>query len=77
MFKLRRCDEETLQELLVANGLLGATPFSPSHAFTIDLLEHYRIQRSRLPNYGYEPFVRSQCDDQRVCKLFFSYLQSC
>ncbi|KZV60516.1 hypothetical protein PENSPDRAFT_593970, partial [Peniophora sp. CONT] len=51
---------------LVYNGLLGATPFSPNQAFTLELLELYRVQRSRHPNYGYEPFIKSICDHQRV-----------
>ncbi|KAI0027080.1 hypothetical protein K488DRAFT_18789, partial [Vararia minispora EC-137] len=50
-----------LSECLVDVGLFPATPRIPTLAFSVDVLEFYRILRRRVPSLGVEPFIKSAC----------------
>ncbi|KAJ7854670.1 hypothetical protein B0H14DRAFT_3449419 [Mycena olivaceomarginata] len=55
-----QCAQE--QPRLRARGLLPCTPWKASVAFTVRVLETYRIQHVRCPQLAIHSFVKSLCD---------------
>lgn len=54
---------------LARQGLIPTSPIAPESAIEVKTLELYRTVNSRCPSLGVQPFVRSMCDLQQVCKL--------
>ncbi|KAI0037317.1 hypothetical protein FA95DRAFT_1507086, partial [Auriscalpium vulgare] len=53
--------EEEPNISLVRSGLLGASAFLPTLAFSLDLLEFYRQLRRRQPSFGIQAFAKVIC----------------
>ncbi|KAI0038469.1 hypothetical protein FA95DRAFT_1662786 [Auriscalpium vulgare] len=58
---------------LARRGLLGASPFLPTLAFSFDLLEFYRQLRRRQPTFGIQAFARVLCTFHSL--LYYPKLQ--
>ncbi|KAG6887198.1 hypothetical protein C0992_000143 [Termitomyces sp. T32_za158] len=51
---------------LLCHGLLPTAPLKPTFAFSIRVVELYRITNLRSPHFTIEPFVKSLCDLHRI-----------
>lgn len=47
---------------IVRHGLIPCSPYKPTAAFTIHLLEFYRISHNRCPHFSVHAFIRTLCD---------------
>lgn len=47
---------------LIRQGLLPCSPFSPTVALSIRVLELYRVNHLRCPHLAIQPWVKSLCD---------------
>ena len=47
---------------LVRHGLVPCAPFSPTAAFTIQVLEFYRVSHNRSPSLSIHTFIKTLCD---------------
>jgi hypothetical protein len=62
---------QSLNVCIIEAGFFPATPRVPTLAFSLDLLEFYRILRGRAASLGIEPFMKSVCSLQNVHGLLF------
>lgn len=51
---------------LILQGLIPSAPETPTVAFTIRVVEMYRVSQLRCPHFTVQPFVKSLCDLQGV-----------
>ncbi|KAI0038722.1 hypothetical protein FA95DRAFT_1613160 [Auriscalpium vulgare] len=58
---IEQAPQEEPNVALVRHGLLGATPSTPTLAFSLELLEFYRQLRRRQPSYGIQSFAKTVC----------------
>ena len=47
---------------LVRHGLVPCAPFSPTTAFTIQVLEFYRVSHNHSPSLSIHTFIKTLCD---------------
>jgi hypothetical protein len=47
---------------LIRHGLVPCAPFSPTAAFTVRVLEFYRVSHNRSPSLSIHMFVKTLCD---------------
>ncbi|KAF8229074.1 hypothetical protein L208DRAFT_1288400 [Tricholoma matsutake] len=64
--------DQGIPAAFVQQGLMPCAPFSPSLAFTTQLLELYRTSHLRCPHLAIQPFVKGLCNLHGV--LFHPYL---
>ncbi|KAG6895724.1 hypothetical protein C0992_013013 [Termitomyces sp. T32_za158] len=66
-FSISFIDSDTnVPAALLSHGLLPTAPLRPSFAFSIRVVELYRITHLRSPHLTIEPFVKSLCDLHRT-----------
>ena len=47
---------------LIRHGLVPCAPFSPTAAFTIQVLEFFRVSHNRSPSLSIHMFIKTLCD---------------
>lgn len=47
---------------IVRHGLIPCSPYAPTAAFTVRVLEFYRISHNRCPHFSVHAFIKTLCD---------------
>lgn len=47
---------------IVRHGLIPCSPYKPTAAFTIRVLEFYRVSHNRCPHFSIHAFIKTLCD---------------
>ena len=51
---------------IIRQGAVPCSPVKPMHAFSIDVLEFFRVARNHNPHFSIQSFVKMLCDLQGV-----------
>ena len=62
-FEVKLCTtDKGIPAAILRHGLIPCSPFTPTLAITIRVLELYRVSHLRCPHLAIQPFVKGLCD---------------